>query len=189
MGKMVMADSQIPRWLAILAVVVVVALVAVLLAAEYVMNTSFSQEAVRAGVKTEFNKTKSCLMQALSPYASPDQSDSYAKLISSYLIRGINTSEIFVREVRRDGWAYDINTTIRYNDLPLADQDLTMYASLLGERRIVGAAPDLGGQFGPACAKTCEDNMLVFDKEACHTACGKINSTLAQSNCLLMAAD
>ncbi len=186
MGKMVMADFPLPSWLVILAVLLAAVLIAVLLLAELVMSTSFSEEAVRAGVRAEFNKTGSCLIGLLSPHGDGGGSapDPYAKLISSYLIRGINTSEMFVRGVRRDGWAYYINTTIRYNDLPLAERSMDVYTSIFGERRIIGPAPDLAGEFGRACAKTCEDNPLVPDRAACRAACDKINATLAQSSCL-----
>lgn len=167
-----------------IAAALVVLLFAVLFLAELIMNTSFSEEAVRTGVKTEFNKTKSCLIQRLSPYESSNQSDTYAKLISSYLIRGINTSESLVRSVRREGWAYYVNASVRYNDLPSADQNMIIYTSILGERRIIGQAPDLGGQFGAACSKTCEDNPMIPDAEACRSACGKVSASLAGSGCM-----
>ncbi len=172
--------DHIPRWLIALSVILVV----ILLATEFLMYTSFSEDAVRAGVKGEFNKTKACLVERLLPYDSTDQPDAYAKLISSYLIRGINSSEIMVRQVRRDGWAYFVNSTISYTDLPLDNQNLVIYASLFGERRIIGAAPDMNGQFAQACDKTCSDNPLIPDREACRTACGKINNTLGTGGCL-----
>ncbi len=171
--------EHIPRWLVVLTII----LVLVFLVAEVLMYTAFSEDALRAGVKGEFNKTKNCLIDRLAPYDAPNQSDTYAKLISSYLIRGINKTEIAVRSVRREGWAYFANSTIRYG-LPLDEQNIVIYASLVGERRIIGAAPDLGDKFGQECVKTCNENILVLDKDACRTACGKINNTISQGGCL-----
>ncbi len=174
----------LPRWLIIFAVLFVLILLVALLAAEVAMNTAFGEEAVRAGVKAEFNSTKECLFRALAPYEISNSSNRYTALIAGHLVGGINTSEIFVREVRRDGWAYRINTTVRYPDLPLPDSEMDLYVSIFGERRIIGPVMNMSGKFGTECIRTCGDNLLIFDKEKCHSACGTVGGALADSNCM-----
>lgn len=168
---------MLPRWWHLLLVLAVAAF----LLLELAMANAFSPEAVRERIKTEFGATKACLMEPLA--AQRDAGGEYGRVLAGYLIKGINTSELYVRSVERAGYAYEVRAQVRYPDLPLEDGNLSIYVAMWGERRVQGGLSDVAGSFGTRCASVC-GGMVLGNRSECSDACARIQRTLDENTCL-----